>query len=134
MFIENNVLGTSAPMHAIVFGGSSPEIPSHQNDTMNDNRNSQSPFFNGPSSRINTNHRGSDKNSECNEGKKFISPFDPEATIPLPYQLDELGFESTNMFWKINFYGEVFRNLGTTVWKRNERERYRVRFEYEIAF
>ncbi|KAI6180719.1 Transcription factor Ash2 [Aphelenchoides besseyi] len=41
--------------------------------------------------------------------KKFISPFSPEATVPLPSQLDELG------------------NMGTTVWRRNERERYRVR-------
>lgn len=41
--------------------------------------------------------------------KKMISPFAPEATVPLPFQLDEFG------------------TLGTTVWKRNERERYRVR-------
>lgn len=24
-------------------------------------------------------------------GKRFISPFSPEATVPLPFQLDELG-------------------------------------------
>ncbi|EYC10506.1 hypothetical protein Y032_0055g2592 [Ancylostoma ceylanicum] len=40
--------------------------------------------------------------------RKIIDPFDPEASVPLPYQLDELPYS-------------------TSVWKRNERERYRVR-------
>ncbi|VDL67613.1 unnamed protein product [Nippostrongylus brasiliensis] len=40
--------------------------------------------------------------------KKIIDPFDPEASVPLPYQLDEQPYS-------------------TSVWKRNERERYRVR-------
>ncbi|KAL7077011.1 hypothetical protein ACQ4LE_003768 [Meloidogyne hapla] len=40
---------------------------------------------------------------------RFISPFSEEAKIPLPHELNEL---STH---------------GTTVWKRNERERIRVR-------
>ncbi|KAF7626114.1 BHLH domain-containing protein [Meloidogyne graminicola] len=40
---------------------------------------------------------------------RFISPFSDEAKIPLPHELNEL---STH---------------GTTVWKRNERERQRVR-------
>uniref|UniRef100_A0A915DM02 BHLH domain-containing protein n=1 Tax=Ditylenchus dipsaci TaxID=166011 RepID=A0A915DM02_9BILA len=42
------------------------------------------------------------------KSKKIISPFAPEATVPLPDLLP---------CW----------SLGTTVWKRNERERYRVR-------
>ncbi|MFH4975598.1 hypothetical protein AB6A40_002307 [Gnathostoma spinigerum] len=37
-----------------------------------------------------------------------ISPFSPEARVPMPNELDE-------------------QNFGTSVWKRNERERYRVR-------
>ncbi|KAK5967603.1 BHLH domain-containing protein [Trichostrongylus colubriformis] len=40
--------------------------------------------------------------------KKVIDPFDPEASVPLPYQLEEQPYS-------------------TSVWKRNERERYRVR-------
>ncbi|KJH50680.1 Helix-loop-helix DNA-binding domain protein [Dictyocaulus viviparus] len=40
--------------------------------------------------------------------RKVIDPFDPEASVPLPYQLDEQPYS-------------------TSVWKRNERERYRVR-------
>lgn len=40
---------------------------------------------------------------------RFISPFSPEAKIPLPHELNELSAH------------------GTTVWKRNERERQRVR-------
>ncbi|KAK6033908.1 Helix-loop-helix DNA-binding domain protein [Cooperia oncophora] len=40
--------------------------------------------------------------------KKIIDPFDPEASVPLPYQLEEQPYS-------------------TSVWKRNERERYRVR-------
>uniref|UniRef100_A0A7E4V9R2 BHLH domain-containing protein n=1 Tax=Panagrellus redivivus TaxID=6233 RepID=A0A7E4V9R2_PANRE len=46
---------------------------------------------------------------EGNSGKSKISPFDPEALVPLPFQLQE------------------YNSLGSTVWKRNERERYRVR-------
>ncbi|KAE9547012.1 hypothetical protein FO519_009776 [Halicephalobus sp. NKZ332] len=46
----------------------------------------------------------------CNKDKK-VSPFDPEAIVPLPTQLSE--FKA--------------RNFGTTIWRRNERERYRVR-------
>ncbi|VDO57427.1 unnamed protein product, partial [Haemonchus placei] len=40
--------------------------------------------------------------------KKIVNPFDPEASVPLPYQLEEQPYS-------------------TSVWKRNERERYRVR-------
>ncbi|KAI1726741.1 helix-loop-helix DNA-binding domain-containing protein [Ditylenchus destructor] len=75
--------------------------------------NSTSPtnFFTqqSPTSNLNENMSNGIMQNQNPGGKKFISPFDPEAKIPLPFQLDELG------------------NLGTTVWKRNERERYRVR-------
>uniref|UniRef100_A0A1I7XE35 BHLH domain-containing protein n=1 Tax=Heterorhabditis bacteriophora TaxID=37862 RepID=A0A1I7XE35_HETBA len=40
--------------------------------------------------------------------RKVVDPFDPEASVPLPYQLDEFPYS-------------------TSVWKRNERERFRVR-------
>ncbi|VDD90089.1 unnamed protein product [Enterobius vermicularis] len=39
--------------------------------------------------------------------RKSISPFSPEARVPLPCEMDE--------------------NFSTSVWKRNERERFRVR-------
>uniref|UniRef100_A0A915CCG1 BHLH domain-containing protein n=2 Tax=Ascarididae TaxID=6250 RepID=A0A915CCG1_PARUN len=42
------------------------------------------------------------------EKQHVISPFSPEARVPLPCELNE-------------------HNFGTSVWKRNERERYRVR-------
>ncbi|CAI5441774.1 unnamed protein product [Caenorhabditis angaria] len=42
--------------------------------------------------------------------KKFVDPFDPEATVPLPFQLDD-----------------QFGPYSSSVWKRNERERSRVR-------
>ncbi|VDL65364.1 unnamed protein product [Nippostrongylus brasiliensis] len=50
----------------------------------------------------------SSENQEPPTKKKIIDPFDPEASVPLPYQLDEQPYS-------------------TSVWKRNERERYRVR-------
>jgi len=45
------------------------------------------------------------------ESRSPISPFAPEASVPLPFQLGEQGLN----------------NFGSSVWKRNERERYRVR-------
>uniref|UniRef100_A0AC35FKA8 BHLH domain-containing protein n=1 Tax=Panagrolaimus sp. PS1159 TaxID=55785 RepID=A0AC35FKA8_9BILA len=51
------------------------------------------------------------ENNDNGKKNKTISPFDPEAIVPLPFQLTD--FKA--------------RSVGTTVWKRNERERYRVR-------
>ncbi|KAI6183530.1 BHLH domain-containing protein [Aphelenchoides bicaudatus] len=66
-----------------------------------------------PGSSKSANSRAKSKEIDMDEDdepkKKFISPFAPEATVPLPSQLDELG------------------SMGTTVWRRNERERFRVR-------
>ncbi|CAB3405279.1 unnamed protein product [Caenorhabditis bovis] len=42
--------------------------------------------------------------------KRIIDPFDPEATVPLPFQLDD-----------------QFGPYSSSIWKRNERERCRVR-------
>ncbi|XGW08189.1 hypothetical protein V3C99_010917, partial [Haemonchus contortus] len=47
-------------------------------------------------------------NQQPSPKKKIVNPFDPEASVPLPYQLEEQPYS-------------------TSVWKRNERERYRVR-------
>ncbi|VDO61978.1 unnamed protein product [Heligmosomoides polygyrus] len=52
--------------------------------------------------------RDSSENQQPSPKKKIIDPFDPEASVPLPYQLDEQPYSKS-------------------VWKRNERERYRVR-------
>ncbi|VDK44555.1 unnamed protein product [Anisakis simplex] len=49
------------------------------------------------------------------EKSHVISPFSPEARVPLPCELNEQTLTND------------FSNFGTSVWKRNERERYRVR-------
>ncbi|KAF8363386.1 hlh-6 [Pristionchus pacificus] len=48
--------------------------------------------------------------SESTQDRKLLNPFDPKAIVPLPHQLDDQSGAFT-----------------TSVWKRNERERYRVR-------
>ncbi|PAV89544.1 hypothetical protein WR25_11044 [Diploscapter pachys] len=54
--------------------------------------------------------RKSDSASSSPAARKVVNPFDPEATVPLPFQLDD-----------------QFGPYSTSVWKRNERERCRVR-------
>uniref|UniRef100_A0AC34GTX2 BHLH domain-containing protein n=1 Tax=Panagrolaimus sp. ES5 TaxID=591445 RepID=A0AC34GTX2_9BILA len=58
----------------------------------------------------NQQHQLIENNNAFKKDKK-ISPFDHEAIVPLPFQLTDYKA----------------RSVGTTVWKRNERERYRVR-------
>ncbi|GMT14307.1 hypothetical protein PFISCL1PPCAC_5604 [Pristionchus fissidentatus] len=48
--------------------------------------------------------------SGSGKDRKALNPFDPKASVPLPHQLDD-----------------QFGPFTTSVWKRNERERYRVR-------
>ncbi|GMR35945.1 hypothetical protein PMAYCL1PPCAC_06140, partial [Pristionchus mayeri] len=48
--------------------------------------------------------------TESSQDRKLLNPFDPKAIVPLPHQLDDQSGAFT-----------------TSVWKRNERERYRVR-------
>uniref|UniRef100_A0A8R1E982 BHLH domain-containing protein n=1 Tax=Caenorhabditis japonica TaxID=281687 RepID=A0A8R1E982_CAEJA len=49
-------------------------------------------------------------NDNGNGSKKYVNPFDPEATVPLPLELED-----------------QFGPYSSSVWKRNERERCRVR-------
>lgn len=66
-------------------------------------------LFPGSDSNSSTS-RKSDSASSSPAARKIVNPFDPEATVPLPFQLDD-----------------QFGPYSTSVWKRNERERCRVR-------
>ncbi|GMS83629.1 hypothetical protein PENTCL1PPCAC_5804 [Pristionchus entomophagus] len=59
---------------------------------------------------VDSNVGGSTTVVESNQERKSLNPFDPKAIVPLPHQLDDHSGAFT-----------------TSVWKRNERERYRVR-------
>uniref|UniRef100_A0A0N5A9Y6 BHLH domain-containing protein n=1 Tax=Syphacia muris TaxID=451379 RepID=A0A0N5A9Y6_9BILA len=72
--------------------------------------------------------------SQNDQPRKSISPFSPEARVPLPCEMDDkyvklhnhiaFGNQSTKL---VLVSKVICFSFGTSVWKRNERERYRVR-------